>query len=62
MSYGSRLTLTCVVLATLLAAGCSQEPPAQPPANTAEAKPAQWDGFVNRFVEGLSQGQSRSRR
>ncbi len=51
MSYGRRLTLTCVVFATLLAAGCSQEQPAQPPAGTAEAKPAQWQGFVNRFIE-----------
>jgi hypothetical protein len=51
MSYGSRLTLTCVVLATLLAAACSQEQPAQPPAGTAESRPAQWDGFVNRFIE-----------
>jgi len=51
MGYGYRLTLTCVVLTTLLATGCSPEQPAQPPANTAEAKPAQWDGFVNRFVE-----------
>jgi hypothetical protein len=50
MSYGLRLTLTCVVLTTLLAAGCSKAPPPAPP-TTAEAKPAQWDGFVNRFIE-----------
>jgi hypothetical protein len=50
MSYGFRLTLSCVVLTTLLAAGCSKAPPPAPP-NTAEAKPAQWDGFVRRFIE-----------
>jgi len=51
MNYGNRLALTCVVIATLLLAACSKEQPAQPPANTAAAKPAQWDGFVNRFIE-----------
>ncbi len=42
--------LSAAVAALLLAAGCSREaPPA--PADTAAAKPAQWQGFVNRFVE-----------
>src|SRR5689334_2035762 len=49
MSY--RLKLTCVVLTALLATACSREQPAQPPVSTAEARPAQWDGFVSRFVE-----------
>ena len=49
MGYGSGLTLSCVVLTTLLAAGCSKAPP--PPPAAAEAKPAQWDGFVRRFIE-----------
>jgi hypothetical protein len=50
MSYGLRLKPTCVLIATLLVVACSREPP-PPPANTAAAKPAQWDGFVNRFIE-----------
>ena len=49
MSYGLRLTLTCVALTTMLAAGCNKAPPPVPTAT--EAKPAQWDGFVHRFVE-----------
>src|SRR4051812_15656632 len=49
MSYGFRLTLTCVALTTMLAAGCTKAPPPVPTA--AVARPAQWDGFVHRFVE-----------
>jgi len=49
MGYGFGLTLSGVVLTTLLAAGCSKAPPSPPAA--AEAKPAQWDGFVHRFIE-----------
>ncbi len=41
--------LSAAVAALLLCAGCDREaPPA--PADTAAAKPAQWQGFVNRFV------------
>ncbi|MEJ0037565.1 MAG: DUF885 domain-containing protein [Gammaproteobacteria bacterium] len=50
MSYGSRLTLICILVTTLLIVACGKEPPPTP-ANTAAAKPAQWDGFVNRYVE-----------
>ena len=50
MSYGFRLTLTCVALIAMLAAGCNKAPPPAP--TMTEARPAQWDGFVHRFVEG----------
>ena len=56
MSYRFRLKLSCVVFSVLLAAGCGHEP-APVPANTAAASasavavPAQWQGFVDRFVE-----------
>jgi uncharacterized protein (DUF885 family) len=48
MSFRFQLKHSCVVVAALLAAACSREPA---PADTAAAKPAQWDGFVERFVE-----------
>ncbi len=50
MSFGSRLTLACFALTTLFIASCSKEPPPAP-ADTAAARPAQWEGFVNRFIE-----------
>jgi hypothetical protein len=39
-----------MVLSAVLVTGCDSGP-AQPPADTAAAKPAQWAGFVERFVE-----------
>jgi hypothetical protein len=50
MSFRFQLKHSCVIVAALLAAACSREP-APAPADTAAAKPAQWDGFVERFVE-----------
>lgn len=50
MSFVIALKRSCILATVLLAAACSREP-AQAPANTAAAKPAQWDGFINRFVE-----------
>ena len=44
------LKLISIVATALLVTACSKEP-STVPANTAAAKPAQWDGFVNRFIE-----------
>jgi hypothetical protein len=50
MSQSFKFKHFLMIVALLLAAACSQEPrPA--PANTAAAKPAQWRGFVDRFIE-----------
>ncbi|MEJ1960199.1 MAG: DUF885 domain-containing protein [Gammaproteobacteria bacterium] len=46
----SSLKHSIVVVVLLLAAACSKGPPPAP-ANTAAAKPAQWQGFVDRFIE-----------
>jgi hypothetical protein len=46
-----RLELICIVASALLVTACSKQSPPPAPANTAAAKPAQWDGFVNRFIE-----------
>ena len=55
MYYRHRAGLGSVALITslaaLLAAGCSREPAAPPTAVAAPDKTAQWQGFVDRFVE-----------